>query len=171
MRTVMTALACALLWGAAPAAQPASHALTDPSVLRFTEYVEARMQPPLSDAVVVSGIDLLLSAIEGVAIAQGVGDEILDRAHALRREARQLYPGDATAERTKRRQKLFEQAAVLVADLNTKLPPASQMAKARVEALDRSARGLERESPLPKQPDSIERFFRHAAEALRVAQP
>jgi hypothetical protein len=104
-------------------------------------------------------------------IAQALGDSILDRAHVLRGEARQLYPGAPSADRTARRQKLLEDTAALVAQLNKALPPESRMTKARVEALERAARGLEIRSPLPEQPDSLERFFRHAAEALQVAQP
>jgi hypothetical protein len=58
MRTTLGILLIAL----APAVSGAQtlqrpHALMDPAVLRFTEFVQERIKPPLSDVVVVSGLD------------------------------------------------------------------------------------------------------------------
>ena len=144
--------------------------LVDPAVTTFTHFVDTRITAPLSDAAIVAGLDLLLSAVEGVALAVELNDStVLDRAHKLRQDARRRYVLRQAP--TAKRQALFEEVAALVALLSGKLPPRDQIPQARIEALDRAARSLDLEDPLKKQPDSVERFFRHAAEALRVSQP
>ena len=82
-----------------------------------------------------------------------------------------MYQERATSDRISDRQELFEDVAELMADLNNKLPRQDQIAQPRIDALERSADAIERDDPLRQQPDVVERFFRHAAEALRVARP
>ena len=135
----------------------------------FTSYVERQIEPPLSDAAIVAGVDLLLSSIEGIALARKLDESLLEQAHALRREVRRVYPiGSTQAADPPARQKLFEDVAALLARVHRLLPPEERITEARIEAVDRAARSLELTTPLPQQSQSVERFFRHAAESLRV---
>jgi hypothetical protein len=143
----------------------------DPAVFTFADFVEHRMQPPLSPATIITGVDLLVSAVEAVVLEQRLEGDLLDRAHRLRREVRAVYDEHAGSEQISDRQELFEDLAALLSDLNDKLPRQDQVAAPRIDALQRSADGIERDHPLPRQPDAVARFFRHAAEALRVARP
>jgi hypothetical protein len=143
----------------------------DPAVFTFADFVEHRMRPPLSPATIVTGVDLLVSALEAVVLGQRLEGDLLDRAHRLRREVRAVYHERAGSKQISDRQELFEDLAELLSDLNDRLPRQDQVAAPRIDALERSADGIERDNPLPRQPDAVERFFRHAAEALRVARP
>lgn len=172
MRLTALALACTAASTTA-LAQPRviPNVFTDPAVFTFADFVEHRLRPPLSNDTIITGVDLLVSALEAVVIGQRLDDGLLDRAHRLRREVREVYQERATSDRISDRQELFEDVAELMADLNNKLPRQDQIAQPRIDALERSADAIERDDPLRQQPDVVERFFRHAAEALRVARP
>lgn len=147
------------------------HVLADPAVFAFTDFVEYRAGLPLSNTAIATGVDLLVSALEAVVIAQRLNEDLLDRAHALRRDVRRVYHDPATAERISKHQELFKDLGQLMAGVNDQLQGEHRIPRARIDAVQRSADGIERDAPLPEQPDAVERFFRHAAEALRVARP
>lgn len=166
-------IAASLLVAAELRAQPrpVPHVLADPAVFTFTDFVDHRMHSPLTSRAIVTGLDLLVSAVEGVAIAQGLDPGLLERAHELRKEARDLYHEGAVPAPTAERQELFDDIAELIERLNRALPSDSQISKPRLDALERAADGLERDTPPAEQPQVVERFFRHAAAALRTAHP
>ena len=156
----------------AQGSSPAGVALSDPAVDAFVTFVAPKHSGPLSRPFVVAALDRFVSAIEAVALAHDVADAALfTTAHDIRRDVRRLYSRRSTAEaQIKKRRELFVAAAGLMTAIHAQLPAEYRVPAPRLEALERAADSLDVEDPLLKQPDSVERFFRHAAETLKAAR-
>ena len=139
----------------------------DPAVTAFTTFVVGReLAYPADRAIVVAALDRLACAIEGLALAHTVlGDAAFARVHKLRRDIRRLAIDTDSPALTNERADTF----VTVAQLLRGLDRATQ-GGAKVElldALDRSANGLDRDYPLKWQPNAMKNFFEFAAKTLR----
>lgn len=115
---------------------------------------------------------LLADAVADLARRHKLSSSEFERELQALRDATARYaagtPGDASQSRQLR--KTLETAADLVRTLAVHTGAASSI-DARLNALERSAESLDRDQPLRRQPDVLERFFHHAAETLKAVSP
>lgn len=169
-----TALNLLIVQPAAAIPQQSAPPITDPALRAFVEQV-AREWPGEShqQALTVASLTLLADAIKSVAerrrlssprVAQGV-DELRSQTRAYGAAA----PSDGG--QGVRLRQAFVTASDLVAHLVNAAGIEKEPVDPRLSALRRSAESLDTTQSLRRQPDVIERFFHHAAEALqRVAR-
>lgn len=143
---------------------------TDPSVRAYTTFVGGtKLTEPVDREFVVASLDRLACAIEGLALARGVAtDSMLDRVHTVRRDLRRLAAiSSDSPDILKQRTKLFTTIAELMVSLNRSVNPKHAAERSVLDALARSADGLDYDYPLRLQPDNLNLYFRLAAEGLQ----
>jgi hypothetical protein len=144
---------------------------SDTSVRAYTSFVDGtKLTEPVDRELVVALLDRLACAVEGLALARQVetDDAVLDRVHTLRRDVRRLASTSSDApEILKQRSKVFTTVAELMITLNRSVNPKRAAERSVMDALARSADGLDSDYPLRWQPDNLNMFFRLAAEGLQ----
>jgi hypothetical protein len=169
--SLLIALAMVALTGA-PENQSASaqsvNTTIDPSVVAYTALVKHMdLDIPINRTKVIAFVDLLMSTLEGFAIGRGVSDDaFLSRSHNARLELRRFaaQPID-TPGRERLGHQIFTAVAQLFQNIHGRFGP-DPASKSAVEAIDRSARSLDLETPLRWQPDNVQQFLRLGGEAL-----
>ena len=138
----------------------------DPAVMAFRIFVVGKdLSYPADRAIVVAAFDRLACAIEGLALARNAfGDADFAEVHELRREIRRLAISADTPALTNRRADAFLKVAQLLRDLDRDTGGGAEISL--VEAVERSARGLDRDYPLKWEPVAMKNFFEFAAETL-----
>lgn len=142
-------------------------AVDDPAVMAFTTFVVGKdLAYPADRAIVVAAFDRLACAIEGLALARNAfGDADFADVHKLRREIRELAISADTPALTKRRAHTFVTVAQLLRNLDRATQGRAEITL--LDALDRSARGLDHDYPLKWQPVAMQNFFEFAAKTLQ----
>ncbi len=138
----------------------------DPAVMAFRIFVVGKdLSYPADRAIVVAAFDRLACAIEGLALARNAfADADFAEVHELRREIRKLAISADTPALTNRRADTFLKVAQLLRDLDRDTGGGAEISL--VEAVERSARGLDRDYPLKWEPVAMKNFFECAAETL-----
>ena len=150
-------------------AQP-SPTRADPAVEAYTSFVKGK-QLTLAGAVdrefVVAALDRLVSAVEGLSLARDISsDTLLARAHEIRRDLRRLAENNSPAlDILKKKTDVFVALSELVSALNAALGPKGAE-PSRIDALKRSADGLDFEYPLKWQPGALQGFLDIAAQVM-----
>ena len=150
---------------------PASTKRGDPAVEAYTTFVSGMtltVTGPVDREFAVGALDRLVSAVEGVALARDVAtDALLARGHGIRRDIRRLAESDSQAlEILKKKTDVFVAIGELVGALNVALGPTRGAGQSGIDALKRSADGLDFEYPLKWQPGAIQGFLEIAAQVL-----
>jgi len=170
-RVLLTGMV-AMLSAPAPGAHPpvtfAGHLHPDPAVAAYTDFIDGKkLEFPAARDVVVAAVDRLASAIEGLALARGVlSDADFGRVHALRRDVRYLSMNADSPELTRARAGVFVRTAELLADLDRTMH-GNRADQELLNALKRSADGLDTDYPLRWQPSAMNNFFHYAAKTLQ----
>ena len=152
--------------------QPPTARRGDPAVEAYTTFVKG-MKLTLGDPVdrdfVVAALDRLVTAVEGLALARDAStDALLTRGHEIRRDLRRLAENDSQAiEVLKKKTDVFVAISELVSRLNVALGPKRGAEQSGIDALKRSADGLDFEYPLKWQPGAIQGFLEIAARVLQ----
>ncbi len=144
---------------------PTTASSGDPAVKAYLAFVEKNR--PTTRENIVAALDLLASAIQGVASTRGdvFKDPELARVHKLRRDIRRLAsPGDSQALTTERAA-VFVTTAQLLSGLDR--GTGAKNDKSLIDAVHTAAEGLDQDYPLRDQPDALEKFFGFSAKALR----
>lgn len=141
---------------------------TDPAVAAYISYINGKdFNGSIDRAFVVAALDQLLSAVEGVALAQsGSNGELFDTVHHARREVRRLSAVNNEPVLTKAGRNIFVVTARLVINLDREVRPRPHTPRALLESLKRAADGFDHDDPLRLQPSNLKEFFSFAAEAL-----
>jgi hypothetical protein len=139
----------------------------DPAVVAFTTFVGGRdLDYPADRAVIVAALDRLACAIEGLGLTRNdFSDADLSSVHKLRRDIRRLASSADTQALTNARADTFATVALLLRHLDNVTLGGAETSL--LDALDRSARGLDRTYPLKWQPVAMQNFFRYASKALK----
>lgn len=140
----------------------------NPKLRTFVEHVDREWAGDShQQAVTVTSLRLLADAVEAVG-RRSADHASMDREIAELRAMTGEYdrgtPGDP--QQSKRLRKTLLGASQIVARTVTAAGLASRP-DPRLSAMQRAARSLDDDAPLRRQPDVLERFFQHAAEALR----
>lgn len=143
----------------------------DPAVEAYTSFVKGMnltRTGPVDPDFVIAALDRLVTAVEGLALARDVAtDALLARGHEIRRDMRRLAANDSTAlDILKKKTDVFVAISELVSALNGALGAKGGAEKSAIDALRRSADGLDFEYPLKWQPGAIQGFLDIAAQAL-----
>jgi hypothetical protein len=143
------------------------HLHPDPAVVAYTSFVDdTELKFPADRNLVVTAIDRLASAIEGLALARGVlGDAEFARVHALRRDVRYLSMNADSPALNRARAGVFIRTERLLADLERTMH-GNRADRETLNALERAADGLDTDYPLRWQPNAMNNFFRLAAHLL-----
>lgn len=144
----------------------------DPAVEAYTTFVKGiklTLTGPVDRDFAVAALDRLVTAVEGLALARDVSTEaMLARGHEIRRDMRRLAETDSQAlEILKKKTDVFVAISELVSALNVALGPKHGAEQSRIDALERSADGLDFEYPLKWQPGAIQGFLEIAAQVLQ----
>ena len=150
---------------------PTSPKRRDPAVEAYTTFVEGMkltLTGPVDREFVVAALDRLVTAVEGLALARDVAtDTLLARGHEIRRDMRRLAENDSQApEILKKKTDVFLAISELVSALNVALGSTRGADQLGIDALKRSADGLDFEYPLKWQPGAIQGFLEIAARVL-----
>ena len=150
---------------------PANPKRGDPAVEAYTTYVKGiklTANTPVDREFVVAALDRLVTAVEGLALARDVATEpLLTRGHEIRRDMRRLAETDSAAlEILKKKTDVFVRISDLVGALNGALGSKRGAEQWGIDALKRSANGLDFEYPLKWQPGAIQGFLDVAAQVL-----
>jgi hypothetical protein len=145
---------------------------TDPAVEAYLTFVKGKtltQTGPVDREFGVAALDRLVSAIEGLALARDVAtDTLLARAHEIRRDIRRLAENDSqTLEILKKKTDVFVAISELMSALSVALGPKRGAEPWRLDALQRSADGLDFEYPLKWQPGAIQGYLEIAAQVLQ----
>ena len=163
------AASSALLLTMAPATGVQHVAEADRALRAFVEYT-AREWPGEAhqQAITVKSLTLLADAVASLAERNGLATRVGGDLATLRENIRHYHngrPGELV-QSTRLRRTLMHASALtrrLLVEANKDADPRD----ARLNALQRAAESLDDHQPLRRQPDAIENFFRHAAEALQ----
>jgi len=139
----------------------------DPAVVAFRMFVVGKdLSYPADRAVVVAAFDRLACAIEGLGLARNAFNDVdFAAVHELRRDIRNLSISADTPALTKKRADIFVTVAHLLRNLAHATGASAEISL--LNALDRSARGLDLDYPLKWQPVAMKNFFEYAAETLQ----
>ena len=143
----------------------------DPAVEAYSSFVKGinlTRSGPVDRDFVVAALDRLVTAVEGLALSRDAAtDALLASGHEIRRDIRRLAGNDSAAvEILKKKTDVFVAISELVSALNGALGAKGGAEKSRVDALKRSADGLDFEYPLKWQPGAIQGFLDIAAQVL-----
>jgi hypothetical protein len=144
----------------------------DPAIEAYLTFVKGKKltrTAPVDRQFGVGALDRLVSAVEGLALARDVAtDTLLARGHEIRRDMRRLAENDSQAlEILKKKTDVFLAISELVSALNAALGPKRGAEQWRIDALKRSADGLDFEYPLKWQPGAIQGYLEIAAQVLQ----
>ena len=145
-------------------------ARVDPAVDAYTTFIQGKkLTVPVDRTFVVAALDRLVSAVEGLALARDASTEgILKAAHRLRRDIRRLARANAdTPPVMKAKTDVFTEIAKLMVTVDQTVNPKPAAERSVLDALSRSADGLDFDYPLRWQPNNIEQFLQLAAEGLQ----
>ena len=151
---------------------PTTPRRADPAVESYTTFVKGMkltLTGPVDRKFVVAALDRLVTAVEGLALARDVStDAMLARGHEIRRDMRRLAETDSQAlEILKKKTDVFVAISELVSALNRALGPRRGAEQESINALKRSADGLDFDYPLKWQPGAIQGFLEIAAQVLQ----
>jgi len=144
----------------------------DPAVEAYTTFVKGMKLTqggPVDLEFVVAALDRIVSAAEGLALARDVAtDTLLTRGHEIRRDMRRLARNDSTAiDILKKKTDVFVAISELLGALHVALGPKQGAEQWAIDALKRSAEGLDFEYPLKWQPGAIQGFLEIGAKVLQ----
>ena len=144
----------------------------DPAVEAYTTFVKGMklaLKAEVDREFVVAALDRLVTAVEGLALARDVStDAMLARGHEIRRDMRRLAETNSQAlDILKKKTDVFVAVSELVRALNGALGPKRGADQESINALRRSADGLDFEYPLKWQPGAIQGFLEIAAQVLQ----
>lgn len=142
----------------------------DPAVAAYTTFVKGKeLTVPVDREFVVAALDRLVSGLEGVALSRDIATEaMLTRGHEIRRDMRRLAETDSQAlEILKKKTDVFVAIGELVSALNGALGPNRGAEQWAIDALRRSADGLDFEYPLKWQPAAVQGFLEIAGQVLQ----
>ena len=143
----------------------------DPAVEAYTAFVKGKKLTAtgaVDREFVVAALDRLVAAVEGLAIGRDVAlDALLARGHEIRRDIRRLAANDSTAlDILKKKTDVFLAISELITTLNVALRSKGGAEQWGIDALKRSADGLDFEYPLKWQPGAIQGFLDIAGQVL-----
>jgi hypothetical protein len=170
MRIIKMLIALLVLPSSVFAQSLASQGTSPQAIDVFVQHVD-REWPGEAHQQALTGesLNLLLNAVEVLAQRRNATSAEFARSLQQVRSETGKYgagtPGDLSQSRQLR--KTLRTTADVVRILAERTGVADSI-EARLNALDRSARSLDDDQPLRRQPDVLERFFRHAAEILKA---
>jgi hypothetical protein len=149
---------------------PTTQRRGDPAVEAYTTFIKGKEPAfPADRDFVIAALDRLVAAVEGIALARNVAtDSMLAGGHEIRRDIRRLGSTQSQApEILKKKADVFVAIGEFVGAVNVALGPKRGAEQQGIDALKRSADGLDFEYPLKWQPDAIQGFLEIAEKVLQ----
>jgi hypothetical protein len=122
-------------------------------------------------AITTDSLRLMADAVAAVAARGRIDSPRLARPlQQFREETERYAKGKPGTERQSEQLRRTFLTGVAVMEALTERVDEGRTLKARVSALERAAKSLDDDDPVLRQPDVIERFFRHAGEILKLVE-